>query len=205
MNQNQLKKIADFFFELGMLKRQKHYGQTLAGVKEVDSLADHTVRAAAIAYILADLEEANPEKTCLMCLVHDFPEMRVGDHHKVSARYLKVEAAEKKAFLDQLKPLPKKTKEVWLKLYQEKIERNTREGIVAQDADWLETAISAREFICQGYPALQNWIDNVKKALETQSAKELLKIIEKSEPTDWWQGLKKMTYKKLYPKPKRKK
>ncbi|MFA5070405.1 MAG: HD domain-containing protein [Patescibacteria group bacterium] len=191
------KKIADFFFELGLLKRQKHTGPLLAGVNDLTSLADHTVRTATIAYLLADLENVNPEKTCIMCLIHDFPEIRTGDHHKVSARYIDTGPAEKKAFLEQISALPNKTRDTWLKLYHEKNKRNTKEGVIAQDADWLETAVSAKEFIEQGYPAMQNWIDNVRKALETPSAKEILKVIEKSSSTDWWQGLKKMTYKKL--------
>lgn len=192
------KKITDFFFELGMLRRQKHSGFALAGVnKDLRSLADHTVRTAIIAYILADLEGACPEKTAMMCLIHDFPEMRVGDHHKVSARYLKTKTAEKKAFAEQTNGLPNFTKNKWREYFLEKEKRNTREGIVAQDADWLEAALSAREYVTQGYPSCQVWINNVRKALETKSAKELLKIIEKSRPSDWWQGLKKMTYQKL--------
>lgn len=192
------KKITDFFFELGMLRRQKHSGFALAGVnKDLRSLADHTVRTAIIAYVLADLEKANPEKTAMMCLIHDFPEMRVGDHHKVSARYLKTQAAEKKAFEEQTAGLPTLSKNKWREYFLEKEKRNTKEGIVAKDADWLEVAISAREYITQGYLSAQVWINNVRKALETKSAKQLLKIIEKSQPSDWWQGLKKMTYRKL--------
>lgn len=198
MNQKQIKEITNFFFELGMLKRQKHLGFALAGVSnDLRSLADHTARAAIIAYILADLEKADPEKTALICLVHDFPEMRIGDHHKVSARYLKTKPAERKAFLEQTKNLPEKTKKNWRRYNLEMEERKTAEGVIAKDADWLEQALSAREYILQGYPAAQNWIDNVRKALETASAKELLKEIEKADPTGWWQGLKKMTYRKL--------
>jgi len=192
------KKITDFFFELGMLRRQKHSGFALAGVnKDLRSLADHTVRTAVIAYVLADLEGACPEKTAMMCLIHDFPEMRVGDHHKVSARYLKTKAAEKKAFAEQTVDLPKLTKNKWRGYFLEKSKRNTREGIVCQDADWLEVALAAREYVVLGYKPAQVWINNVRKALETKSAKELLKVIEKSSPSDWWQGLKKMTYRKL--------
>jgi putative hydrolase of HD superfamily len=192
------KKIADFFFELGMLRRQKHSGFALAGVnKDLRSLADHTVRTAVIAYVLADLEKADPEKTAIMCLIHDFPEMRVGDHHKVSSRYLKTKTAEENAFKEQMENLPLSIKNKWQKYYREKEKRNTKEGIISQDADWLEAALSAREYITQGYPSCQAWINNVRKALETKSAKQLLKIIEKSQPSDWWQGLKKMTYRKL--------
>ncbi|MDZ7798741.1 MAG: HD domain-containing protein [Patescibacteria group bacterium] len=198
MNQKQSKKITDFFFELGMLKRQKHCGFALAGVSNnLRSLADHTARAAVMAYILAELEGVNPEKTATICLIHDFPEMRIGDHHKIASRYLKTKPAEKQAFLEQTKDLPEKVKKTWRKYHQELEKRNTLEGVVAKDADWLEQAVSAREYIAEGHKAAQNWIDNVRKALETQSAKKLLKEIEKIDPSNWWQGLKKMTYKKL--------
>ncbi|MFH1366841.1 MAG: HD domain-containing protein [Patescibacteria group bacterium] len=191
------KKITDFFFELGMLKREKHSGFALAGINDINSLNDHSVRAAVIGYILADLEKANPEKTMLMCLIHDFPETRTRDHHKVSSRYFSTKPAEKKVFSEQIKSLPEKTRNAWQRTYREKSKRNTREGIVAQDADWLEVALSAREYVVLGYKPAQVWINNVRKALETKSAKQLLKVIEKSQPSDWWQGLKKMTYRKL--------
>lgn len=44
-----LSKIANFFFELGMLKREKHNGFKLVGVhNDLGSLADHTMRAASL-------------------------------------------------------------------------------------------------------------------------------------------------------------
>lgn len=198
MPQQQDKKIVDFFFELGMLKRQKHNGATLAGVQHPDSLADHTVRAAIIAYILAEMEgNATAGKAAMICLIHDLPETRTGDHHKVSARYLDTKKAEGKAFLEQTKNLPAAVKKKWRDYYQQKEKRNTKEGIIAQDADWLEAAISARELVVLGYKGMEQWINNVAKALETKSAKKLLKLIKKGDPNDWWKGLKKMTYEKL--------
>lgn len=191
-----MKNITNFFFELGMLKRQKHTGFALAGVKNLDSLADHTCRAALIGYILADLEGADPFKTAVMILLHDVHECRIGDHHKVAARYLDTTDAENKVFKEQLDLLPESVADQWQKLFDEYDQRHTKEGIVAKDADWLETAISAREFLAQGYASCQKWIDNVRASLETDSAKKLLTEIQNTEPTDWWQGLKKMTYTK---------
>ncbi|HBH46330.1 MAG TPA: hypothetical protein DDX47_03120 [Candidatus Jacksonbacteria bacterium] len=188
--------LTNFLFELAMLKRQKHTGYAVAGVKELDSLADHTARAALIGYILADLEKADADKVAIMLLIHDLPECRLGDHHKVSARYLDTETAERTAFVEQIFSLPDSIQQKWLKLYDEKAQRSTREGIIAQDADWLEAAISAREFLALGYPT-QNWIDNARVALETPSAKKMLAEIERQKPEDWWQGLKKMTYTKI--------
>lgn len=196
-NQQKDQKIADFFFELGMLKRQKHNGMVIAGVRSLDSLADHTSRTAIIAYVLAEMEGANPEKTAMICLIHDLPEMRTGDHHKISARYIDTKEAEKNAFAEQTENLPKEVDRKWHEYYDQKVKRDTKEGIIAQDADWLETAVSAREFVVLGYKGVQNWIDNVEKAVETKSAKRLIKIIKNADPNDWWRGLKKMTYKKL--------
>jgi len=83
-------------------------------------------------------------------------------------------------------------------MFKGKEERTTPEGVVAQDADWLECAIQAKLYLEKGHDCSE-WIKNTEKALETESAKEILKLIkqEKDFTTLWWQGLKKMTYKKL--------
>ncbi len=194
---SQFENITNLFFEWGVLSRMDRSGPALAQIDNPDSLADHTVRTALIAFVLAEMEGADPYKTAVMALIHDLGEIRVGDQNKVSARYLKMGNAEQKAFLDQIKILPGNVKKAWRKLYQENEERTSWEGVIARDADWLENAVSSKEYISKGYKSMQDWIDNIKKALETDSAKKLLAEIEKTEPTDWWKGLKKMTHKKL--------
>ena len=190
--------IVKFFSELGMLKKQKHVGFWLAGVADPDSVAEHSFRTAQIAYILGHLEGVNPEKCALICLIHDNADARIGDQNKVNARYYKVKEAEEKAFKEQVENLPREIVDIFYQLFIEKEKRNTKEGVIAQDADWLEVAIQAKEYLEQGYKGCQNWIDNVEKALETKSAKEILKIVKNTDMTNsWWQGLKKMTYKKL--------
>jgi len=73
----------------------------------------------------------------------------------------------------------------------------TKEGIIAKDADWLEQAFQAKEYVDTGYPAAKNWIDNVAAAVETESAKKIIAKMRKTEFTEWYKGLKRMTYKKL--------
>lgn len=192
-----MKKIVNFFFELSMLSREKHSGFMLCGLENPKSIAEHSHRSAIIAYILADLEGANPEKTACINLIHDIAETRVRDLHKVNSRYLDIKNAEKNAFEEQIANVSKNTQKKWKKYFEQGKKRNTKEGIIAKDADWLEVAITARELVCLGYKGAQNWIDNVEKALETQSAKKMLNEIKKTDINDWWKGLKKMTYKKL--------
>lgn len=193
-----LKNIVNFIFELGQLKLIKHVGFNLLGVKDPDSVAEHVMRAAQLGYILAVMEgDANPEKVASIILIHDNGEARIGDQHKVAARYFNNAEAEEKAFTEQLESLGEMIKNKWADYFYQFENRNTKEGIIAKDADWLEAAFQAKQYLDLGHKSIGNWIDHVEKALETDSAKRLLEEMKTSEFTDWWQGLKKMTYKKL--------
>lgn len=59
--------------------------------------------------------------------------------------------------------------------------------------------MQAKILVEQGFVGAEDWINNVEKALETESAKKILAEIRgmKDFTNCWWQGLKKMTYKKL--------
>lgn len=193
-----IKNTVNFIFELGQLKLIKHVGFNLAGVKEPDSVAEHVMRAAQIGYILAVMEGyENPEKIAAMVLIHDNGEIRIGDQHKVAARYFNTAAAEEKAFAEQLENLGEVIKNKWADYFKQFENRNTKEGIIAKDADWLETAFQAKQYLDLGYESVKEIIDNVAGAIETKSAKALLAEMKKVKFTDWWQGLKKMTYKKI--------
>lgn len=191
------KNLVNFIFELNQLKKLEHSGWKLAGVKYPDTVAEHAWRAAQIGYILAVMEKADPEKVVTMLVIHDNAETRIGDQNKVSARYYKNQVAEEAAMNDQLNLLGAEIKKKWQKYFSEYENRNTKEGIIAKDADWLEQAFQAKEYFDLGYASTIDWINNVEKALETKSAKLIIKEMKKTKFTDWWNGLKKMTYKKL--------
>lgn len=196
-----MQNIIKYFSEIFMLKRQKRSGFKLAGVPEVlcDSLGEHEIVQAKIAYVLALMEGADPAKCALISIFHDDGEIRIGDQHKVASRYFDRKEAEDAALHEQLQNLPGDSENVIFSMIEEEGKRNTKEGIIARDADWLEAALQAKIFIEQGYSGAEDWINNVEKALETKSAKEILaKIRQTKDFTNvWWQGLKKMTYKKL--------
>ena len=193
-----IKNIVNFIFELNQLKRQRHNGFQLAGVKNPDTVAEHVLRTAQIGYILAVMEkDSNPEKVASIIIIHDNGEARVGDQNKVAARYFSKSNAEAQAFFDQTKNLGDEIEQKWQKYFNEYTKRDTKEGVIAKDADWLAVAFQAKEYVDIGYIAAQDWINNVEKALETESAKMILREMKKTKFTDWWQGLKKMTYKKL--------
>lgn len=186
--------MINFFFELGMMKRNKHEGARLSGVEYPDSLADHTMRAAVIAYTLAVIEGADPNRCATMVLIHDIPECRIGDQHKVAARYYDNTEGERRAFEDQILNFPKPMQEEWTAMFKEFNDRSTKDGEVAKDADWLELAISAREYIDRGFLGMQDWLFNISQAVRTETARAWVEEIQTADPNKWWQGLKRMTH-----------
>lgn len=186
------KHLADFLFELGMMKKIEHCGTKFAGVKHPDTLAEHTCRAAQLGFILAMLENASAGKVASMCLVHDVGEIRIGDAHRIAQRYLKIIEAEKRAFEEQTENLPAEAKTKIRDLWNEFNEQKTLESHVARDADLLETILQAKEYLDIGHKAAIRWLDNGSKFLKTKSAKLLFEEIKKRQFTDWWDFLNKV-------------
>jgi len=187
-----MKDIANFFFELGTAKKVRRSGWWLAGVKDPESIAEHMWRAAILGRIIAEKEGADQNKVMTMLLFHDVPEIRTNDLHKVGARYIDTHEGECKAIKEQVQNLPNQIGKEILALFEEMHERKSKEAIIAKDCDLLECAIQAKEYKDIGYQDCQDWINNVKKKLQTKTAKEILNIIEKTPSNSWWQGLKKI-------------
>jgi len=184
------KNVLDFFFELGQLKRVRHEGWRFIGVDEPKSVAEHGLRAAQIAFVLAKMEKYNkPEEACAMAVFHDMAETRIGDITKIGNRYLKKD--EERAVREQVEKLGETGKEI-LELWKQAEYKSTKAGVIAKDADLLEQAVSAKEYMEKGYKFAEDWINNIsEKLIQTKSAKKLLKDLRKANSNNWWQGLKK--------------
>jgi 5'-deoxynucleotidase YfbR-like HD superfamily hydrolase len=97
-NKRQIGSIVDFSFELGQLKREQHVGWLLAGVRPPDSITEIFMEVSPNSLSFGCFRRANPYKSATMGIIHDNGEGRIGDHHKVSARYLDTGKAEQKAW-----------------------------------------------------------------------------------------------------------
>ena len=79
-------RLADFLFEAGMLRKTPRSGYQFLGSGS-ENVAEHSFRAALIGYVLADMAGAAPERTAMLCLIHDFHEARTGDFNYVNSIY----------------------------------------------------------------------------------------------------------------------
>lgn len=183
------KKLVNFFFELGLMKKFEHCGTKFAGIKHPDSLADHTARAAQIGLMLAFCEGGNAEHVSLMCVFHDIGEIRVGDAHRIAMRYIKMQPGEQHAMMEQTEPLPPEIREKIRNLWNEFHEQKTKDSHIARDADLLETMFEAKEHVDNGYKAAQRWLENGSKVLKTKSAKALYKRMTTTHFAEWWDEL----------------
>jgi len=179
-----LKQIVNLFYELGVLKFLKRSGWVTIGIKDGESVADHALRTAQIGYILAELENyAKPDQVVTALVFHEIGESRIGDLNTISKKYL-----------------PKKNELLAVKdqvgdLYPE-ILRNLKAlsgikgqfGKILKDADLLETASTAKEYMKSGYDT-SSWLDNIKKELQTKTGRKLFQTILQTDPHEWFKKM----------------
>ncbi len=189
MNEADAKNIARFLYEAGQLRRVDRSGWWVAGVPHPENVADHSFRTALLAGMLAKIMGADREKVLIMALYHDLPEARINDLHKVAQRYFDCAAANLKASQDQAKTLPEPFANEMADLAMELGEEITLEAQITADADHLECLFTAREYLELGYP-VQDWIDNNRSGLHTQTAKDIADAAIAQVPSNWWKGLK---------------
>jgi len=189
MSELQNKKVLDFFAEAGLLKRVKRTGWWVVGIKDAETVAEHCFRCAVIGYVLAEMENVSAEKVVMMCLFHDFAEARINDAHKMGAYYINYRDAETRAFLGQIKNLPKKIKNKLLALNNTYLQRKTKESIVARDADILECLLQAKEYYGQGHSQAKLFFKKAPQFLKSKNAKKLWNDALSWDTSLWWQNL----------------
>ena len=177
-------RIVNFLFEVGMLKRTPRTGwQFLAGA-EGESVADHSFRVAMIAFVLARLgdDEVDADHVLRLALVHDLPEARTGDLNYMNQKY--AHADEERAAEDLVQGLPF-SDELGTLLREYRAEE-TRESIVAHDADQLELLLHLVEQRDAGVPSTQDWVPFVLKRLRTDGGRKLAQSILDGDSSNWW-------------------
>jgi putative hydrolases of HD superfamily len=99
-------KLLNFIAEAGMLKRVRRSGWWVLGIKDPETVAEHSFRCAVIGYLIARMENASAHKVLLMTIFNDIHEARINDLHKMSQRYIALRKAEDRAFAEQIDSLP---------------------------------------------------------------------------------------------------
>ncbi len=177
-----MKNTVNFLFEIGMLKKTRRTGYQFLG-SGGESVADHSFRTAVIGYVLASKHpDADRNKVISMCLFHDFPEARTGDHNYVNKKY--VFSDEEKAMKDQLNGL--EFGDEIMALINEFNTVSSLEARLAKDADQLDLIMELKEQLDLGNSNARDWLFFAEKRLVTETAKKMSAEILKTESSEWW-------------------
>lgn len=177
-----MKNIANFLFEVGMLKRTPRTGFQFLG-SGAQSVAEHSFRTAMIGYALAQMDgQADVGRVLQLCLFHDIPEARTGDLNYVNKKYVKVD--EMKAIEDLAGQLP--FGEDYRKTLTEFNDKESHEAQLAHDADQLEMVLSLKEHKDLGNRYADEWYPFSRLRLKTEVAKQLAESIWETDSSKWW-------------------
>ncbi|MFE5296461.1 HD family hydrolase [Streptomyces sp. NPDC056632] len=179
-----LSAVAHFLYEAGTLKNTRRTGWWMAGVRDAETVAEHSWRASLIASVIAKLEGADPARAALLAVWHDTQEARTGDVNYLGKKY-SGSADPRRVTADQTAGMPELLASAVREVVAEYEDKESLEAICARDADKLECMLQGIEYRSQGYQSAQRWIDNSRRRLTTETAQRLAEELLSHDPLDW--------------------
>lgn len=176
--------IAAFTFEMGVLKRLRRSGWWQVGVRDPESVAEHSLRVAQLAALLAAEEGADPARAAYLALWHDSQETRITDLPHTARPYV-TKPDNVAVTRDQVAPLPAAAAATVVDAVTEFEAQQTPEARCARDADKLECLVQAVEYRHGGQAGVQEWIDSSYAALRTDVAKRVADAALSLSPMSW--------------------
>ncbi|WP_410666462.1 HD domain-containing protein [Amycolatopsis sp. cmx-4-68] len=176
--------LASFGYELGLLKRVRRSGWWHAGVRDPESVGEHSLRAAQLAALIAAEEGAAPERAAFLALWHDTQETRTGDLPLTAVGYLR-KPEPREITADQTASLPEKSRALVREAVDEYETRESAEALCAKDADKLEMLLQALEYRDVGVQRVDEWIESAQKGLTTETARKIAEAALTLSPLSW--------------------
>ncbi len=173
--------IIKFVCEMIRLKSVPRTGWLLRGIRDVESVADHSFGVALFGMLLADLAqrqglEPDVEKILRMALLHDLTEARTGDLPNTIKRYFDKGALHKadQQIADEMLSALGAIGEEYLLLWQEYEERTSLEARIVKAADKLDLLLQAREYEKGGAQNLQEFWESSETDFSNLEIDELI-------------------------------
>jgi putative hydrolase of HD superfamily len=176
--------IAAFGYELGLLKRIRRAGWWHAGVRDPESVAEHSMRTAHLAALIAVEEGAIPERAAFLALWHDTQETRTGDLPHTANPYLS-KPDPREITSDQTEKLPARSRELVRDAVEEYEARQSPEAQCAKDADKLEMLLQAIEYRDIGIQRVDGWIESALDGMKTHTARTIAHAAVTVSPLAW--------------------
>ena len=185
MNKTDIKKIVELIHTSGELKKIKRTGWGYRGIKDAESVADHSYRTAIIALFLGKNFGLDAEKILKIALIHDLAEAITGDL-VVDGKGPKYDTTKEKKHELEVKAIKKillgfSDYDAYLSLWNEYEDKGSPEAIIVGEMDKLELAFQAIEYEKEKRTKipLDEFLATAKKGIQNPLLKQIMEELEK--------------------------
>jgi len=170
--------VQNFFqIVLGLKKTQRKGWKDKLGLKNVESVADHSYSMAIMSMVLSDLLALDTNKILKMALLHDLAESEVGDFVPNEISKERKNKIENDAMKKILKKLPVNLEQQYNDIWDEYQDNKTEESLFLHDIDRLEMAFQAITYLKDGSSKekIQSFIETANNEIKCKELKEIFK------------------------------
>ncbi len=141
------------------------------GIKDAESVADHSYAMCAVGMLLSDTLGIDTCKVLKMIVLHDLAESVVGDYMPGEVSPNQKQTEESEAMKKILACLPTRVSSDYSKTWQEYVQGKTKEAIFVHRIDKLEMALQAARYEKEGYPKelLAQFFSSAHKAVDSEN------------------------------------
>ncbi|MFZ1076481.1 MAG: HD domain-containing protein [Nitrosotalea sp.] len=171
--------LFDFFYIVSELKKVPRKGwKEKVGIKDPESVADHSYGTAVMAMIFSDnAGNLDTERIVKMALLHDLAESITGDFIPGEIQKENKKTVETQAMEEILSKLPPHLLDKYHSLWKEYVDCTSKEAVLLHEIDRLEMAIQAAKYSGEGFSKekLQEFVESARHEIKS---KELIEVLD---------------------------
>ncbi len=169
--------LEDFFKIILDLKNVQRKGWIdKIGIKDPESVADHSFSMTLMSMIVSELHGLDTNKIVKMSLLHDLAEANVGDFTPGEISKTKKLELENDAMRKILTELPNELIKNYQDVWNEFLIGKSEESIFVHEMDKLEMAFQAKQYMDEGNSKekIQPFIDSANNEIKNKNLKEIM-------------------------------
>jgi len=163
------------------LKLEKRKGWKVLGLREIESVADHSFALALLTLVEAERRKYNVEDAVKIALIHDLEEAITGDltpDDKITRGSARVRAAKQDAVKELLTSFPQINRRSYRRLWTDLRLLRTREARLVHELDRLEMALQAKSYERKvGRERVDDFYQSARKDIRDPRIRRLLALL----------------------------
>lgn len=169
--------------DIGKVKKVRRAGWVREGIRDAESVADHSFRVAVMALVFGQQLGVDTNKLIKMALVHDIAEGIKGD--KIVERGIQIDGqAQEQKSREEIETLRQIFADITIveELINLQSDKNSNEGKVLRQLERLEMAVQALEYEEEYGKDLSEFFENASHHIFHPYLKEILETVKNLRP-----------------------